>query len=197
MPLEYGGQRPPTAQWTVTGAGAFIVGKTSDGTPGALIEDVMPGVVVEKGIKDASNMGAAMAPAAADTILRYLEENNKKPDDFDMIITGDLGSEGLSILGELLTVSGLDVSREGLLEDCGRLIYDTSAQDVHAGGSGCGCSAVTLAAHLLPRLQKGSLRDILFIGTGAMMSPSSTKQGEAIPAVAHLVHLCSPVADKR
>ena len=129
--------------------------------------------------------------------LRYLEENNKKPDDFDMIITGDLGSEGLSILGELLTVSGLDVSREGLLEDCGRLIYDTSAQDVHAGGSGCGCSAVTLAAHLLPRLQKGSLRDILFIGTGAMMSPSSTKQGEAIPAVAHLVHLCSPVADKR
>ena len=197
MPLEYGGQRPPTAQWTVTGAGAFIVGKASDGTPGALIADVMPGVVVEKGIKDASNMGAAMAPAAADTILRYLEENNKKPDDFDMIITGDLGSEGLSILGELLTVSGVDISREGLLEDCGRLIYDTSAQDVHAGGSGCGCSAVTLAAHLLPRLQKGSLRDILFIGTGAMMSPSSTKQGEAIPAVAHLVHLCSPAAGKR
>ncbi len=191
-PLEYGGQRPPTAQWTVTGSGAFIVGREGDGTPGALIADVLPGVVVEKGIKDAANMGAAMAPAAADTILRYLEDNQKEPGDFDMIVTGDLGSEGLSILGDLLTVSGADVSREGLLEDCGRLIYDATKQDVHSGGSGCGCSAVTLAAYLLPRLQKGSLGEILFIGTGAMMSPSSTKQGEAIPAVAHLVHLRSP-----
>ena len=156
-----------------------------------------PSAVAATTAGDVGTAAEAGTSDTVDTILRYLEENNKKPDDFDMIITGDLGSEGLSILGELLTVSGLDVSREGLLEDCGRLIYDTSAQDVHAGGSGCGCSAVTLAAHLLPRLQKGSLRDILFIGTGAMMSPSSTKQGEAIPAVAHLVHLCSPTADKR
>ena len=132
-------------------------------------------------------MGAAMAPAAADTILRYLEENNKKPDDFDMIITGDLGSEGLSILGELLTVSGVDISREGLLEDCGRLIYDTSAQDVHAGGSGCGCGASVLCGYLLDRLEKRELRRILFCATGALLSPTSSWQGESIPGVCHAV----------
>lgn len=190
-PLEYGGQRPPTAQWTVTGSGAFIVGGVS-GRAAALIADVMPGVVVEKGIKDAANMGAAMAPAAADTILRYLDATGRRPDDFDLIVTGDLGFEGNSILADLLTVSGVDVSRPGLLNDCGMLIFDRERQDVHSGGSGCGCSAVVLASHLLPRISSGELREVLFIGTGAMMSPSSTKQGEAIPAVAHLVHLVSP-----
>lgn len=189
-PLEYGGQRPPTAQWTVTGAGAFIVGGIS-GKAAALIADVMPGVVVEKGIKDAANMGAAMAPAAADTILRYLDATGRRPDDFDLIVTGDLGFEGNSILADLLTVSGVDVSRPGLLNDCGMMIFDRERQDVHSGGSGCGCSAVVLASHLLPRISSGELREVLFIGTGAMMSPSSTKQGEAIPAVAHLIHLVS------
>ena len=190
-PLEYGGQRPPTAQWTVTGAGAFIVGGVS-GKAAALIAGVMPGVVVEKGIKDAANMGAAMAPAAADTILRYLDAMGRRPDDFDLIVTGDLGFEGNSILADLLTVSGVDVSRPGLLNDCGMMIFDRERQDVHSGGSGCGCSAVVLASHLLPRISSGELREVLFIGTGAMMSPSSTKQGEAIPAVAHLIHLVSP-----
>ena len=125
-PLEYGGQRPPTAQWTVTGAGAFIVGGVS-GKAAALIADVMPGVVVEKGIKDAANMGAAMAPAAADTILRYLDATGRRPDDFDLIVTGDLGFEGNSILADLLTVSGVDVSRPGLLNDCGMMIFDRQA----------------------------------------------------------------------
>ncbi len=195
-PLEYGGQRPPTAQWTVTGAGAFIVGKTC-GDASALIADVMPGVVVEKGIKDAANMGAAMAPAAADTVLRYLDENGKKPADFDLIVTGDLGFEGNSILHDLLAVAGAETARTGLLTDCGMMIFDRERQDVHSGGSGCGCSAAVLAAYLLPRLKSGTLKNILFIGTGAMMSPSSTKQGEAIPAVAHLVHLTSPSGGSR
>ncbi len=195
-PLEYGGQRPPTAQWTVTGAGAFIVGKAC-GDASALIADVMPGVVVEKGIKDAANMGAAMAPAAADTVLRYLDENGKKPADFDLIVTGDLGFEGNSILHDLLAVAGAETARTGLLTDCGMIIFDRERQDVHSGGSGCGCSAAVLAAYLLPRLKSGMLKNILFIGTGAMMSPSSTKQGEAIPAVAHLVHLTSPSGGSR
>ena len=195
-PLEYGGQRPPTAQWTVTGAGAFIVGKAC-GDASALIADVMPGVVVEKGIKDAANMGAAMAPAAADTVLRYLDENGKKPADFDLIVTGDLGFEGNSILHDLLAVAGPETARTGLLTDCGMIIFDRERQDVHSGGSGCGCSAAVLAAYLLPRLKSGMLKNILFIGTGAMMSPSSTKQGEAIPAVAHLVHLTSPSGGSR
>lgn len=195
-PLEYGGQRPPTAQWTVTGAGAFIVGKTC-GDASALIADVMPGVVVEKGIKDAANMGAAMAPAAADTVLRYLDENGKKPADFDLIVTGDLGFEGNSILHDLLAVAGAETARTGLLTDCGMMIFDRERQDVHSGGSGCGCSAAVLAAYLLPLLKSGMLKNILFIGTGAMMSPSSTKQGEAIPAVAHLVHLTSPSGGSR
>ena len=195
-PLEYGGQRPPTAQWTVTGAGAFIVGKAC-GDASALIADVMPGVVVEKGIKDAANMGAAMAPAAADTVLRYLDENGKKPADFDLIVTGDHGFEGNSILHDLLAVAGAETARTGLLTDCGMMIFDRERQDVHSGGSGCGCSAAVLAAYLLPRLKSGMLKNILFIGTGAMMSPSSTKQGEAIPAVAHLVHLTSPSGGSR
>lgn len=195
-PLEYGGQRPPTAQWTVTGAGAFIVGKAC-GDASALIADVMPGVVVEKGIKYAANMGAAMAPAAADTVLRYLDENGKKPADFDLIVTGDLGFEGNSILHDLLAVAGAETARTGLLTDCGMMIFDRERQDVHSGGSGCGCSAAVLAAYLLPRLKSGMLKNILFIGTGAMMSPSSTKQGEAIPAVAHLVHLTSPSGGSR
>jgi stage V sporulation protein AD len=184
-PIEYGGQRTPTAQWTVTGAGAFVVGREGDAW--AEIADVFPGVVVEKGVTDSANMGAAMAPAAADTLLNYFEASGTSSSDYDVIISGDLGKEGLSILGELLSVSGVDAS--GKLDDCGLMIYDLEAQDVHAGGSGCGCSASVLAASILPRLKRGDLRNILFYGTGAMMSPSSLKQGLAIPAVAHLLHL--------
>ena len=183
-PLEYGAQRSPTAQWTVTGAGAFLVRKEGK----IRIADALPGIVVEKGINDASNMGAAMAPAAADTILRYFRYGERRPEEFDLIVTGDLGWEGGSILCELLLAEGLDIRSR--YNDCGMMIYDRERQDMHAGGSGCGCSATVLASHLCPRLERGELRQILLIGTGAMMSPASIQQGEAIPAVAHLLRLC-------
>ena len=183
-PLEYGSQRSPTAQWTVTGAGAFLV--RNEGK--VRITEALPGIVVEKGINDASNMGAAMAPAAADTILRYFRLSGKAPEDFDLIVTGDLGAEGGEILCELLAAETLDI--RPLYRDCGTMIYDRERQDMHAGGSGCGCSAVVLASHLYPRLVRGELRDVLVIGTGAMMSPASIQQGQAIPAVAHLLRIC-------
>lgn len=194
-PLEYGGQRTPTAQWTVTGAGAFVVARGGEAERGDVMARVIrgfPGIVVEKGVTDAGNMGAAMAPAAADTLLNFFEASSTSPSDYDMLISGDLGAEGTAILGELLGTSGVDAS--GKLYDCGMMIYDQIAQDVHSGGSGCGCSAVVLASHLLPMLKRGEVSDILFYGTGAMMSPSSLKQGLAIPAVAHLLHLRAPSA---
>ncbi len=184
-PLEYGAQRAPTAQWTVTGAGAFLL--TREGR--AIVCEGLPGIVVEKGITDAANMGAAMAPAAADTIMRYFKLSDRTPEEFDAIITGDLGYEGGSILCELLVAEGLDIRDR--YNDCGMMIYDREKSDMHSGGSGCGCSAVVLASHLLPRIERGELRRILFLGTGAMMSPSSLQQGEAIPAVAHLVSICN------
>ena len=184
-PIEYGAQRSPTAQWTVTGAGAFMI---SEGGK-VKISEGLPGIVIEKGITDASNMGAAMAPAAADTILRYFSSSGYSPHDFDMIVTGDLGKEGGSILCELLHSEGLDIKHR--YADCGTLIYDCKLQDKHAGGSGCGCSAVVLASYLLPLLENGDLSDILLIGTGAMMSPSSIQQGFSIPAVAHLLRFSS------
>ncbi len=183
-PLEYGAQRSPTAQWTVTGSGAFIVRREGR----IRVAEALPGIVREKGINDASNMGAAMAPAAADTILRYFRYGDCTPEDFDLIVTGDLGQEGGEILCELLMAERLDIRRQ--YRDCGTMIYDRERQDMHAGGSGCGCSAVVLASHLCPRLMRGELRNILVIGTGAMMSPASIQQGEAIPAVAHLIRLC-------
>ncbi len=180
-PIEYGSQRSPTAQWTVTGSGAFCIDR--DGC--AAVTQAVAGVVVEKGINDASNMGAAMAPAAADTLLAYFSESGASPSDFDAIVTGDLGYEGGSILCELLLSEGLDIRTQ--YTDCGMLIYDRERQDMHAGGSGCGCSAVVMAAHYLGRVASGSIKKMLFLGTGAMMSPSSIQQGLAIPAVAHLV----------
>lgn len=182
-PIEYGAQRTPTAQWTVTGAGAFIVRREGE----VRITEALPGIALEKGINDPSNMGAAMAPAAADTLLRYFKNSDASPSDFDMIVTGDLGHEGGDILCELLLAQGLDIGSR--YNDCGIIIYDKKTQDTHAGGSGCGCSAVVLASYLLPRLKSGALRDILIVGTGAMMSPASIQQGEAIPAVAHLLRI--------
>ena len=180
-PIEYGSQRSPTAQRTVTGAGAFILG---DGGAVGVIEG-MPGIVVEKGISDASNMGAAMAPAAISTLCRYFKSSGSKPQDFDMIVTGDLGREGSYILCDLMRAEGYDISAQH--NDCGLMIYSMEAQDVHSGGSGCGCSASVLASYVLPKMERGELQDILFIGTGAMMSPSSIQQGLAIPGIAHLV----------
>lgn len=185
-PIEYGGQRPPTAQWTVTGSGAFIIGHGD----GVRIREALPGIVIEKGISDANNMGAAMAPAAVDTLLRYFRISGRSAESFDLILTGDLGLEGSSIFCELMYASGYDVTKKQ--NDCGMIIYDRKAQDMHSGGSGCGCSAVVLGSYILPKLARGEMRDILVIGTGAMMSPTSIQQGGAIPAIGHLIRLVSP-----
>ena len=182
-PIEYGAQRSPTAQWTVTGAGAFCIDKNGY----VAITEAVPGIVIEKGINDASNMGAAMAPAAADTLLAYFSESGNTPSDFDVIVTGDLGCEGGSILCELLLSEGIDIRKQ--YTDCGILIYDRECQDMHSGGSGCGCSAVVMAGHFLGRVSSGNIKNMLFLGTGAMMSPSSIQQGLAIPAVAHLIRI--------
>lgn len=184
-PIEYGAQRSPTAQWTVTGAGAFMI--CPEGR--VRVVEGLPGIVIEKGISDASNMGAAMAPATADTILRYFRESTLTPDDLDMIVTGDLGHEGGRILCELLLSEGLDIRDQ--YRDCGVMIYDRERQDKHAGGSGCGCSAVVLASYLCPMLESGKIKNILALGTGAMMSPASIQQGQAIPAIAHLIRISS------
>lgn len=191
-PIEYGGQRAPTAQWTVTGAGAFIVGDSAGAK--AKIGGVCPGMVVEKGVRDAANMGAAMAPAVADTLLRFFTATRSAPRDFDLIVTGDLGYEGGSILCELMALEGVDISP--VFNDCGMIIYNRDTQDTHAGGSGCGCSAAVLASYLLPKLEQGDLERVLFIGTGAMMSPQSVQQGQAIPAIAHLLYLTSGEVEK-
>ncbi len=189
-PLEYGSQRAPTAQWTVTGAGAFLVCSSKEAIGAPRITAGMVGKVGDFGINDAANMGAAMAPAALDTLRRYFKETETAPREFDAIITGDLGYEGASILQELLAAEGLDP--EDRLDDCGKRIYHRERQDVHSGGSGCGCSALVLAADLLPRLQSGEWKRMLFLATGAMMSPDSIKQGGNILAVAHLLELQCP-----
>ena len=180
FPLGYGGQRTPTAQWTVTGSGASLV--CSQGH-GPRIESCTYGVVTDLGIKDANNMGAAMAPAAYSTIRAHFEDLKTGPEDFDLIITGDLGQIGKELLLELARRDG--VSLGGKLTDCGTVVFDNTKQDVHAGGSGCGCSAVTLCAEFLPKLQKGKLKKILFCGTGALLSPTSTQQGLPIPGICH------------
>lgn len=188
-PLEYGSQRPPTAQWTVTGAGAFLVAREDcfRDCGGAVVRRGMAGKALEKGVNDANNMGAAMAPAAADTLLRFFSATGECPENYGLIVTGDLGFEGGTILEDLMRAEGYPMGER--YTDCGRLIYDRERQDVHGGGSGCGCSAVVLASYLLPRLQSGCWKRILFLSTGAMMSPDSVKQGENIPAVAHLLEI--------
>lgn len=183
QPLDYGGQRTPTAQWTVTGSGACLVGNGK----GVRVEAFTIGRPVDLGIKDANNMGAAMAPAACDTILRFLEDTGTKPDDYDAIFTGDLGIVGSRLLTELMAKEDVDIA--SVHRDCGVMIYNPDAQDVHAGGSGCGCSASVLCGHILPRMEAGKLSNILFCATGALMSPTSSQQGESIPGIAHLVHL--------
>ena len=182
FPLGYGGQRTPTAQWTVTGSGAALV--CSSGT-GPRIECCTIGTVTDLGIKDANNMGAAMAPAAMKTIQAHMRDLNRTPEDFDLIVTGDLGQVGHDLLLQLGKRNNLPLG--GKLTDCGTLVFDTSVQDVHAGGSGCGCSAITLCGYLLNRLNEGKLKRILFCGTGALLSPTSTQQGLPIPGVCHAV----------
>ena len=191
MPIEYGSQRPPTAQWTATAAGAFLVRRSvRDHKTRAVIRRALPGKVIEKGVNDANNMGAAMAPAALDTLVRFFRHTGTRPSEYDRIYTGDLGYEGGRILCELMMLEGYE-DFAAVYGDCGQMIYFKTEQDVHGGGSGCGCSAAVLAAEILPGLlRREGLHRILFLSTGAMMSPDSIKQGESIPAVAHLVELC-------
>ncbi|MBC8570386.1 stage V sporulation protein AD [Zongyangia hominis] len=183
-PLEYGGLRPPSSQWTVTGAGAAIVGQ-SDAAP--YIRAVTAGRIEDLGIKDANNMGAAMAPAAASTIKQFLEDTQTQPSDYDLILTGDLGQIGSDILYDLLRRENIEIAKNH--SDCGLLIFDREKQDVHAGGSGCGCSASVLCSYILSRIRDGELKNVLFIATGALLSPTSVQQGQSIPGIAHLVHI--------
>ncbi len=187
MPIEYGGQRTPTAQWTVTGSGCAII---DTGVYGMYVKGVLPGVPVDRGVSDAANMGAAMAPAAADTLKRFFDESGRKPNDFDLILTGDLGGEGHGLLTELLSYEGCDLGADHL--DCGMLLYKPE-QDVHSGGSGCGCSALGLAVYLFERFKNKEIKNALFVGTGALMSPMAVAQGHSIPGIAHLIHFSSEV----
>lgn len=189
QPLEYGGQRPPTAQRTATAAGATVLTNPQTKATGKIrprIAAVTFGKIVDLGIKDANNMGAAMAPAAADTIAAFLEDTNTKPTDYDLILTGDLGSVGTALLAELLE-KDRQIDIRSVHNDCGLLIYDREKQDVHAGGSGCGCAASVLNAHILNRMEQGELKKVLLTATGALMSLTSSLQGESIPSVAHAV----------
>ena len=191
FPLGYGSFSGPTAQNTVTGAGAFILCNEDVfdiGSENAVyVEEALPGIVSDRGIKDAGNMGAAMCTAAADTIDRYLESSATAVDEINTIATGDLGWEGNKLLSTLLGEKAKPISSK--LTDCGLMIYDLKTQSVGCGGSGCGCSAVVTAGYFFNNLSNGNLRRICLIGTGAMMSPKSLKQGDSIPAVAHLVTL--------
>lgn len=185
FPLEYGSQRTPTAQWTVTGAGATCVTSHPVSAPIARVTHVTVGQVVDMGIADANNMGAAMAPAAASTLTRHLTDTGRSAEDYDLIITGDLGQVGHDVLLQLMQERGLPLVPERYV-DCGLMVFSPD-QDVHAGGSGCGCSAITLNGYIWNRFQKGELRRVLFMATGALMSTTSSQQGETIPGIAHAV----------
>ncbi len=184
FPLEYGGQRTPTAQWTATASGAVVVGQSGDGP---WVSAVTAGRIRDLGIKDAANMGAAMAPAAAQTLFDFLTDTQTKPADYDLILTGDLGLIGSSLMEEILRRDGIEIAP--VHNDCGLMLYDREKQDVHAGGSGCGCSGAVLCSVVLQRMCRKKLRNVLFIGTGALMSTTSSQQGESIPGIAHLVYL--------
>ncbi len=183
-PLEYGVVRPPSAQWTVTGAGAIILAEEGSGP---FITHLTTGVISDAGIKDARNMGAAMAPAAYNTLKCHFSDTGRDPDYYDAIFTGDLGSIGHSLVRALFAQDDIDLGER--YEDCGMLIFDALAQDTHSGGSGCGCSASVLAGHILRKLQKGEWNRVLFAATGALMSPTSSLQGESIPGICHAVSI--------
>jgi len=188
FPLEYGGVRAPTSQWTVTGAGAAVVGHGGDESC-PYVRAVTVGRIVDLGIKDANNMGAAMAPAACSTISAFLRDTGTQPQDYDLILTGDLGYTGSQLLIDLLKRENIDIHQNHA--DCGLLIFDREKQDVKAGGSGCGCAGSVFCSYVMHRLCKKELRNILFIATGALMSPTSSQQGESIPGIAHLLNICS------
>lgn len=187
FPLEYGNQRTPTAQWTVTGSGASLLSSNENLPAIARCTHVTIGRVTDLGVADANNMGAAMAPAAADTLTRHFADTGRTPADYDLIITGDLGRVGHDILMELMKERGCPLIFERYM-DCGLQVFSPE-QDVHAGGSGCGCSAIVLNSHILERLRTGEVRRVLFMATGALMSTTTSQQGETIPGIAHAIVL--------
>ncbi len=180
FPLGYASQRPLSAHWTVTGSGAFVVG---DVKSHVRIAGITVGKIVDYGLKDSQNMGACMAPAAMDTIVRNFADTGRSEEDYDRIVTGDLGYVGQSILFDLVKGKGYDIKKKHL--DCGMTIFDQETQDTHAGGSGCGCAAVTLASFILPKIEKGEWKRVLFVPTGALMSTVSYNEGASVPGIAH------------
>jgi len=184
FPMELGVQRAPTSSWTVTGDGAMVIGAQGQGPR---ITAATTGRIIDMGIKDASNMGAAMAPAAADLLIRHFQDMNIGPDEYDLIVTGDLGHYGVELLIKLMSDNGYDISKN--IKDCGKEIFDKDTQDTHAGGSGPACSAVTFAGYFYPRLLRGDIKKMLFVPTGALMNTTTSQQGESIPAIANAVRI--------
>ena len=180
--VPYGSQRTPTAQWTATASGCTILGREG---PGPYITHVTCGKIVDKGISDPNNMGAAMAPAAYDTLAAFFRDTGTTPKDYDLVITGDLGELGHGIVRDFFARDGVELGDN--FQDCGLLLYDRDGQDMHAGASGCGCSASVLNGYLLTEMQRGRWRKILFAPTGALLSPTSSFQGESIPGICHAV----------
>lgn len=183
FPLGYGNQRPLSATWTVTGSGAFVLSSNPGEKPRARITGLTAGKIVDYGLKDSMNMGACMAPAACDTIYQNLKDFGRRPSDYDKIITGDLGSVGQQALLDLLGEKDMDIAGQHM--DCGIEIFDSGEQDTHAGGSGCGCSAVTLSAYVLKKIEEGVWKRVLFVPTGALLSKTSFNEGQTIPGIAH------------
>lgn len=184
FPLEYGGVRTPTAQWTVTGSGSCVL---KNAKKGPCIARATVGRIVDLGVKDANNMGAAMAPAAAQTLKNFFDDTGTTPRDYDLILTGDLGEVGSKSLYDLLLLEDIDIRNRH--NDCGLMIFDRNKQDVHAGGSGCGCAASVFCSKILSDLSNGIYNNILFMATGALMSPTTCGQGATIPSIAHLVNV--------
>lgn len=182
FPLEYGGQRTPSAQWTVTGSGSAILAKEGNGP---FITHVTTGKIVDMGVTDINNMGGAMAPAAVDTLTAHFQDTGRRPEDYDLILTGDLGVIGSDILTDLMNKDGYNLYHNH--NDCGKMIFDIKAQDVHAGGSGCGCCGSVFCGPIYKRLKAGKLNHILVMATGALMNPAILQQGESIPCIAHAV----------
>lgn len=182
FPLELGNQRPPSAQWTVTGAGSAIVSKQGNGP---YITHITSGKIIDMGIKDANSMGAAMAPAALDTLITHFEDTGREPNYYDVIVTGDLGYIGKEILTDLAKQEGYDIKSN--YDDCGVLIFDKNIQDTHSGGSGCACCGSVFSGYFFKQLKDKKLQRILLIATGALMNATSSQQGESIPGIAHAI----------
>ena len=187
FPLELGNQRPQSAQWTVTGSGAAILSNNNLGKDCPQITYLTPGKIVDMGVKDANNMGAAMAPAALDTLITHFQDTGRKPSYYDAIITGDLGYIGKEILTELAETKGYNIKNN--YNDCGVLIFDREKQDTHSGGSGCGCIGSVFSGYFYKKLKEHKINKLLLIATGALMNSTSSQQGESIPSIAHAISI--------